>query len=260
MWQTVVWLVKTRSIVVLVVAAVAALAAVGLWRQSFYIGDIENDVPDSAASAAATSAIASLGRVSTNADDVAAEPRAVDPAWRTPSTPSPRYAEPEEIERQLAQFLAQQPALEIVSLSSIECGATACEIALTGTEVNPRYVGAYSDLYNNLSTAPWSDFLVRSAALGTREIAPGAREYVISFDYRPYVDLSADPLIAARQYAACAAFWRQQTEFPAPDDVVRGYLDRVEHYVALAASVLGEEEAVRVATDTRGAPVIRGCW
>ena len=81
-----------------------------------------------------------------------------------------------------------------------------------------------------------------------------------SLVYRPYVDLSADPLIAARQYAACAAFWRQQTEFPAPDDVVRGYLDRVEHYVALAASVLGEEGAARVAADTRGAPVIRDCW
>ena len=108
--------------------------------------------------------------------------------------------------------------------------------------------------------APWSDFFVRSGGIGTREIAPGAREYVIGFDYRPYVDLSADPLIAARQHAACAAFWQQQTEFPAPDDVVRGYLDRAEHYVALAASVLGEEEAARVAADARGAPVIRGCW
>jgi hypothetical protein len=42
--------------------------------------------------------------------------------------------------------------------------------------------------------------------------------------------------------------------------VVRGYLDRAEHYVALAASVLGEEEAARIAADTGGAPVIRGCW
>jgi hypothetical protein len=144
-------------------------------------------------------------------------------------------------------------------LSSIECGATSCEIALTGAEVNPRYVGAYSDLYHKLSSAGGNDFLIRSSGLGTREIAPGAREYVITFDYRPFVDLSADPLIAAHQYAACAAFWRQQTEFPAPDDIVRGYLDRAEHYVALAASVLGEEEAERIAADTRGAPVIRGC-
>ena len=80
-----------------------------------------------------------------------------------------------------------------------------------------------------------------------------------SLVYRPYVDLSADPLIAARQYAACAAFWRQHTEFPAPDDVVRGYLDRADHYVALAASVLGEQEATRVAAETRGGPLIREC-
>jgi len=147
-----------------------------------------------------------------------------------------------------------------VSILSIDCGATTCEIALTGTEVNPRYVGAYSDLNHKLFAAPWSDFFIRFGGISTREIAPGAREYVIGFDYRPYVDLSADPLIGARQYAACAAFWRQQTEFPAPDDVVHGYLDRAEHYVALAASVLGEEEAGRIAADTRGAPVIRGCW
>ena len=249
---------KTSSIVVLVGVGVAAIAAVGLWRRPLP-NDIENGAPDSAASVAPAPATASPSPSSTNADDIATEPRAADPAWRTPSSPTPRYAEPDEIERQLAQFIAQQPGLEIVSLSSIECGATTCEISLTGAEVNPRYVDAYSDLYHKLSSAGANDFLIRSAGLGTREIAPGAREYVITFDYRPYVDLSADPLIAARQYAACAAFWREQTEFPAPDDVVRGYLDRAEHYVGLAASVLGEEEAARVAADTRGAPVIRGC-
>lgn len=251
---------KTSSIVVLVVVGVAAVAAVGLWgRRPLPTDDSENGAPDWAASVAPAPAIASPRASSTNADEVAAEPPAIDPARRTLSSPNPRYAEPDEIERLLAQFIAQQPGLEIVSLSSIECGATSCEIALTGADVNPRYVGAYSDLYRKLSSAGGNDFLIRSSGLGTREIAPGAREYVITFDYRPFVDLSADPLIAAHQYAACAAFWRQQTEFPAPDDIVRGYLDRAEHYVALAASVLGEEQAERIAADTRGAPVIRGC-
>jgi hypothetical protein len=197
---------------------------------------------------------------STSTTAALAEPRIIDAAWQTPSTPSPRYAEPEEIERQLGQFFAEQPGLEIVSLASIECGATVCEIALTGTEVNPRYVGAYSDLYHKLTAGPWKDFLIRSGSLGTREIAPGAREYVMTFDYQPLVDLSADPLIAARQYAACAAFWRRQTEFPTPDDVVRGYLDTAERYSALAASVLGEQEAARIAAETRGGPLIRGCF
>ncbi|HET7924831.1 MAG TPA: hypothetical protein VFL30_08020 [Rhodanobacteraceae bacterium] len=245
---------KTRTIVGLGVAGVAAVAALGLWRRPLPVGDTENVAFDLDAPVAPASAR------STNGDDAPLSQRAIDPAWRTPLSPSPPYAEPAEIERQLAQFIAEQPGLEVVSISSIDCGATACEIALTGREVNPRYVGAYSDLNHKLFAAPWKDFFIRSGGLGTREIAPGAREYVISFDYRPYVDLSADPLIAARQYAACAGFWRQHTEFPAPDDVVRGYLDRAERYIALAANVLGEEEAARIAADTRGAPVIRGCW
>jgi len=252
--------VKTRSIVVLVVAVAAAIAAVGLWRRSLPVGSVENGVPNSAASVAPVPASASPNSSSTNAADAAAEPRAVDPAWQTPPSPSPRYAEPEEIERQLAQFFAQQSGLAIVSLSSIDCGTTTCEIALTGADVNPRFVGAYSDLYHKLTVQGWNDFFIRSSGIGTREIAPGAREYVISFDYRPYVDLSADPLIAARQYAACAAFWRQQTEFPTPDDVVRAYLETAERYVALAASVLGEQEATLVAAETRGGPLMRGCY
>jgi hypothetical protein len=144
------------------------------------------------------------------------------------SSPSPRYAEPEEIERQLAQFFAEQSGLRLVSLSSIDCGATACEVALAGTDPNPRYVDAYHDLHNKLLGAGWNDFLIGTGGLGTREIAPGAREYVISFEYQPFVDLSADALIAARQYAACAAFWRRQTENPTPPDIVRDYPDRAE--------------------------------
>jgi hypothetical protein len=82
---------------------------------------------------------------------------------------------------------------------------------------------------------------------------------VIGFEYQPLVDLSADPLIAARQYAACAAAWRRQTENPTPDPIARDYLDRAERYDALAASVLGETEAARVAAETRGGPLIREC-
>lgn len=246
---------NTRTLLVLVAGA-AVIALMGLYLQPSHSGD-ESVTSDSFAATRALGTSTSADLTSTGNDAI--DSRAIDPPQRTMPSPSPRYAEPDEIERQLAQFIAQQPGIEIVSLSSIECGATTCEIALTGAEVNPRYVDAYSDLYHKLSSAGGNDFLIRSAGLGTREIAPGAREYVITFDYRPYVDLSADPLIAARQYAACAAFWRQQTEFPAPDDVLRGYLDRAEHYVALAASVLGEEEAARIAADTRGAPVIRGC-
>jgi len=240
--------------VALVVAGTAAIAAIGLWRRSLPAGDTENVAFDLVAPASTAPSPSS-----TNGDDAPTDARVNDPASQTPSLSSPRYAEPEEIERQLAQFIAEQPGLEIVSLSSIDCGATSCEIALTGTEVNPRYVDAYSDLHHKVTGAAWNDFQIHSSGLGTREIAPGAREYVISFEYQPLVDLSADPLIAARQYAACAAAWRLATRYPAPDDVVRSYLDQAEHYVALAASVLGEQEASRVAMETRGGPVIRDC-
>jgi hypothetical protein len=248
--------VKTRSIVVLVVAGAAAIAAVGLWRPSPPDGHGGHDSSDSAAPVPPTPASTSGSK---NGDDAPTDARVIDPAWQTSSSPGPRYTEPDEIERRLAQFLAEQPGLEIVSLS-IECGATACEIAITGREVSPRYVGAYSDLTHRLFAAPWSDLRILFGGLGTREIAPGAREYVLGFEYQPLVDLSADPLIAARQYAACAAAWRRQTEIgPHPDDEARYYVHQAEHYVALAASVLGEQEAKRVAAETRGGPLIREC-
>jgi hypothetical protein len=252
--------VKARTIVVLVVAGAAVITAIGLWRRPLPIDGTDGGAADTLASESPEPASTSPSPTVTSTGNAAAEPRAIDPAWQTPSTPSPRYAEPEEIERQLAQFIAERPGLRVVSLSSIDCGATACEIALTGTEVNPRYVGAYSDLQRKLFSGPWKDFLILFGGLSTREIAPGAREYVIGFEYQPLVDLSADPLIAARQYVACAAAWRRKTEIgPVPDDVARYYLDRADHYVALAASVLGDQEASRVAAEIRGGPLIRDC-
>ena len=161
--------VKTRSIVVVVVAAAAAIAAVGFWRPSLPVGDTANGSSDSATPVLPTPASTSASPSSTNGDDAPTDAREIDPAWRTPSSPSPRYAEPEDIERQLAQFIAEQPGLEIVSISSINCGATACEIALSGTEVNPRYVGAYSGLQDKLFQAPWNDFRILFGGISTRE-------------------------------------------------------------------------------------------
>jgi hypothetical protein len=241
----------------LLVAGVAVIALIGLYLLPLHSGD-ESVAFDSPAitEALTTSTSADVMRTGNNAIDS----RPIDPALRTPSSPSPPYAEPEDIERQLEQFIAEQPGLAVASLSSVNCSATACEIALTGSNPNPRYVGAYWDLTHQLFAAPWSDVRILFGGISTREIAPGAREYVIGFEYQPLVDLSADPLIAARQYAACAAAWRRQTEIgPHSDDETRSYLDEAAHYVALAASVLGEREAERVAAETRGGPVIRYC-
>ena len=251
---------KTRTIVAIVAVGFAAVAAIGLSRLSWPVGGAQHGVPDSRASQAPALASAQPPPSSNSTGHAATEPRTTDAAPPEHSPPNPRYAEPEEIETQLGQFFATQSGLEVVSLSSIDCSATGCEIALAGTDVNPRYVDAYHDVYEKLISGPWSDFLIRSGSIGTREIAPGAREYVISVEYQPFVDLSADPLIAARQYAACAAFWRRQTEYPTPPDVVRDYFDRAERYVGLAASVLGEQEAARVAAETRGGPLLRNCF
>jgi hypothetical protein len=240
------------------VVAGAAIAAIGLWRKSLPIVGATSDAANSRSPAVSAPASASLSSTSTSVSEAPAEPSVVD-ALRSTSSPNPRYAEPDEIETRLAQFLASQSGLEVVSLSPIDCDATICEIALTGTEVNPRYVDAYHDLLHRLFAAGWDDFRIRSGGLSTREIAPGAREYVISFEYQPLVDLSGDPLIAARQYAACAAAWRRATENPTPDDIVQGYLQEAERNIALAASVLGLEEATRIA-ETRGGPVIRTCF
>ena len=92
------------------------------------------------------------------------------------------------------------------------------------------------------------------------EIAKEGLHMAVRFgDREAWPWLEADPLIAARQYAACAAAWRRLTENPTPTDVARGYLEEAERYVALAASVIGEEEAARVAKETRGGPLIREC-
>lgn len=244
----------------LVVAGAAVVAAVGLWRRVLPLDDIANVALDSQTPAAPAPASGSASASPTLADNSPTDVGATDAAWRTPSSPSPRYAEPEDIERQLAQFIAEQPGLVVTSVSSINCSATACEIALTGTDPNPRYTNAYSDLSRKLFEGSWTDFRQLYGGISTREIAPGAREYTIGFEYQPLVDLSADPLIAARQYAACAAAWRRQTEIgPHPDDEARYYLDQAEHYVALAASVLGEQEAARIAMETRGGPLLREC-
>lgn len=171
----------------------------------------------------------------------------------------PPYAKPAEIENLLSEFLAQQPGLEVVSITSVECTATSCEIALGGTDPNPQKVGPYGRLFEALGSRRWQDFRILSGSIGTREITPGAREYVMRIEYQPLSDLSNDPVIAARQQAACAAAWRRMTENPTPAKYVRQYLETADEHLRLAAKVLGEAEAERLAALPRGGPVIREC-
>jgi hypothetical protein len=172
----------------------------------------------------------------------------------------PEYAEPTQVEDAILQLLAQQPRLALVSINSVKCSATTCEIAFSGADLNSRAVGPGAmEIQTSLFAQRWADVRVLSSGVGTREIVPGARETVFSFEYQPLVDLSDDPLIAARQQARCSAAWVRQTTNPTPDDVVRQYLEIAQQRLVLASAVLGEEEAERIAARTHGGPLIREC-
>lgn len=170
----------------------------------------------------------------------------------------PAYAQPADIERRILQLFAERRP-NVLSINSVHCSRTDCEVAFLGTTVNPRTIDSRTDPGQLLHTERWREFRILSSSAGTREIAPGAREYVTTFTYQPLVDLSADPTVAARQQAACAAAWRRQTTNPTPDEYVRQYLAIAEEHLALAAAILGREAAERIARETDLGPLIREC-
>jgi hypothetical protein len=177
-----------------------------------------------------------------------------------PRGQEPDYTGPAEVENALLQLLARRSGFELVSINSVTCNATSCELAFSETDSNSLVVGkAATEIQEALFAQRWADVRVLSSGVGTREIAPGARETVFSFEYQPLVDLSDDPSVAARQQARCSAAWVRQTKNPTPDDIVRQYLEIARQRLALASVVLGEEEAKRIAEETHGGPLIREC-
>lgn len=250
--------------IVAVVTALGVTIAVTMLRKP-EAGTVELSGPvrrdDSAAAEPTDSspiAIAKRDATTSNAAPATATPRY---AAIAPAAPEPRYAQPAEIENLLWQFIAEQPGLEVVNISAVECTPTSCEIALTPRQGNPRFAAAYNELHRKVLGQQWSDFRFVSGGVGSREIAPGVHENVMSFEYQPMQELSDDSAIAARQHAACAAAWRRLTENPTPSDVARQYLDQEAQRLALAASVLGEDEARRIAAEARGrGPVLRDCF
>ena len=246
----------TKLTVLAVVIAAVAIVVVALRKDAVdAVGARDSAGTQGGPSASSASPVPGAG------DDESDNDGAVAPSVSTALPREPTYAQPAQLENLLLQLLARQPGLEAVALS-VSCDAARCEIALQGQEISPAHVGAYSDLFHLVLAEPWQDFLILSAGIGTREIAPGVRENVIDFEYQAYEDLSDDPTIAARQQAACAAAWRRQTENPAPDDVVRSYLEEADRRLALTAAVLGRAEAERVVVGRlaiRGGPRIREC-
>ncbi len=90
---------------------------------------------------------------------------------------------PDGIEGLLLDYFAQQKNFEFTSISSVKCDEHHCEIIFTGTDPNPLIVDAYSALQSGFYGPP---FYAKQGSLGTREIAPGARVFVITLSNVPY--------------------------------------------------------------------------
>jgi len=164
-----------------------------------------------------------------------------------------------EIEGAIHQRLAEQSGLKLVSLNAVDCDLRTCTVVFSGLEANPQHVDEHSDLVSALTGPPWNEFRTTSSSIGTREVAPGAREYVIGFTYVALVDASDDPEIAARQQAACAGAWARVTEQRGSDDYIRGAHEESAEWLEMSASVLGLDEAQRLADELRYGPLTRDC-
>jgi hypothetical protein len=166
---------------------------------------------------------------------------------------------PVEIEGAVHQRLAEQSRLKLISLNAVDCDLRTCTVVFSGLDANPQYTDEYSDLLSALTNPPWEEFQSTSGSIGTREVSPGAREYVIGFTYVALVDASDDPEIVARQYAACAGAWARVTEQRGSDDYIRGAHEQSAEWLEMSASLLGLEEAQRLADKLRYGPLTRDC-
>lgn len=166
---------------------------------------------------------------------------------------------PAEIEGALSQRIAEQSGLKLASLNAVDCGMRTCTIVFSGLEANPQYVGEYGDLLSALTNPPWKDYQPTSGSIGTREISPGAREYVIRLTYVAIVGISDDPQIAAHQHAACAGAWSRVTQQRGSSEYIQGAHERAAEWLELAANVLGLEEAQRLAGELQFGPLTREC-
>jgi hypothetical protein len=167
------------------------------------------------------------------------------------------------VERLILDYFARRPDEAPTSIGSVHCDETRCEVAFTGTDVNPGDVSRYGSVQQNLRRDLDKDHVqVLSSSLGTREIAPGAREYVLGFSFAVTAQLSADRVAAARQHASCASAWRARAALAdgqAFQETAREARDRAEIELALAAAVLGGDEAKRLASAPDRGPLIDQC-
>ena len=115
---------------------------------------------------------------------------------------------------------------------------------------------------------PWrqvnDDGLVHflTGGLGTREVVAGAREYVMSFTYVAIDSPSTDPEETARQHAACAGAWLARADEAQSknfEETAGQAREMAEREFAIAAPVLGREEAERIAASRARGPLLAEC-
>jgi hypothetical protein len=170
----------------------------------------------------------------------------------------------EELENRVGQYIGQVQGLRLTSINSVDCDETQCEIVFTGTDANPQYVDQYmkfeQDLWRQVSDDGFVEFL--TGGLSTREVAAGAKEYVMGFTYVAIDPPSSDSYETARQHAACAGAWlvrADEAQSRNLDDTAREAREMVEREFAIAAPVLGRAEAERIAHVRARGPLLREC-
>ena len=89
---------------------------------------------------------------------------------------------PTNIEGRIWKYFAHRGKSNIVSINSVECTNTNCVIEIATTDVNPRHVGEVSQLTSDMFRQNWN---MTSGSVRTREIAPGARVFVIDISNVP---------------------------------------------------------------------------
>ena len=92
------------------------------------------------------------------------------------------YEWPSNIEDLIWEYFAHRQKSNIISINSVECTEIECTIEFVGTAVNPQYVDEFSELSSGMSREHWN---VQQGSIGTREIAPGARVFVVRISNVP---------------------------------------------------------------------------
>ncbi len=100
----------------------------------------------------------------------------------------PRW--PDAVESLIYDHLSQLEGFEFTNIASVGCGAHTCEIVFSGQNPNPTIIDGYSDVMNGLFRPPIS---AQKGSMGTREIAPGARQFVIEISNVLHVEPTVNP-------------------------------------------------------------------